>query len=280
MIKFIMNRNKYRYKSKILFIFTSIFKKKGDMKTMITIHAKKDKINVPGDALLVFIDETGNEYLKDKEYPIFGLGGCAVICKDYNKLIREPWSIMKDRFFNGREKILHAKDLFHPTECQINTIAELFKNNIFSRVAAVLSTKTINNTEYDIYNIIARCLYNRIIDIAKWTCFKSVVIMVEDSQRCNALAKKYFPAYGFQEYNKEINKDTKMPSNYYFVKKDLVEPGAEVADFIIHTAGAQMRNRINNKIKSRKDYKIIFEDINEKYSSCMLIDKISKKSTP
>lgn len=134
---------------------------------MINVYTIKGKIDVTGDTLLVFIDETGNEYLKDKKYPIFGLGGCAAICKNYNKLIREPWSIMKDCFFNGREKPLHDKELFHPTECQINAIAEFFKNNMFSRVAAVLSTKTINNTEYDIYNLIARCLYNRIIDIAK-----------------------------------------------------------------------------------------------------------------
>jgi len=165
---------------------------------MINIHTKKGEINVPGSALLVFIDETGNEYLKDKKYPIFGLGGCAVLCKDYNELIRKPWSTMKDHFFNGRENILHAKELFHPTESQINAMVELFKNNMFSRVAAVLSIKTINNTEYSIYNIIARSLYDRINDIAKWTCFKSVVLMVEDSQRCNALAEKYFPAYGFQ----------------------------------------------------------------------------------
>ncbi|GAG26739.1 unnamed protein product, partial [marine sediment metagenome] len=57
---------------------------------MIILDTKKEgKVQIEGNSLLVFIDETGNEYLKDKKYPIFGLGGCAVICKDYNNLIRK-----------------------------------------------------------------------------------------------------------------------------------------------------------------------------------------------
>jgi len=60
------------------------------------------------------------------------------------------------------------------------------------------------------------------------------------------------------------------------VKKNLVEPGLEVADFIIHTAGAQLRNRVNNKKNIRKDFKVIFENMTEKYSSYIFIDKISK----
>ena len=71
---------------------------------MIIIDTKKGKVQIEGNSLLVFIDETGNEYLKDKEYPIFGLGGCAVICKEYNNSIRAPWYNMKDTFINVTSK--------------------------------------------------------------------------------------------------------------------------------------------------------------------------------
>lgn len=191
---------------------------------MIIINTKKGKIQIEGNSLLVFIDETGNEYLKDKEYPIFGLGGCAVICKEYNNSIRITWNKMKDTFFNGKENKLHAKDFFQPKKIQINAISDFFKKNKFARVAAVMSNKTINETEYNIYNIVTRVLYKRVLDVANWTCFNRVIFILEDSERCNSLAKKFFPSYKFEEYDNKLNKKIEIPSKYFFVVKKRLSP--------------------------------------------------------
>ena len=242
---------------------------------MIILDTKKGKVQIEGNSLLVFIDETGNEYLKDKEYPIFGLGGCAVICKEYNNSIRMPWYNMKDAFFDRKENKLHAKDLFQPKKIQINALSDFFKKNKFARIAAVMSNKTINNTEYDVYNLIARDLYERILDVAKWTCFNRVIFIIEDSERCNSLAQRFFPSYKFEEYNDKLNKKIEIPSEYFFCDKERVEPGMEVADFIIHTAGAQLRDRISKKNLNRKDFEVVFKGIDKKLSSCMLIDKVN-----
>ena len=51
----------------------------------------------------------------------------------------------------------------------------------------------------------------------------------------------------------------------------------EVADFIIHTAGAQLRDRISKKNLNRKDFEVVFNEIDKKLSSCIFIDKIIKK---
>lgn len=245
---------------------------------MIILDTKKEgKVQIEGNSLLVFIDETGNEYLKDKEYPIFGLGGCAVICKEYNNSIRKTWNKMKDIFFDGKENKLHAKDLFQPKKIQINAISDFFKKNKFARVAAVMSNKTINNTEYDIYNLITSALYKRVLEVAKWTCFNRVIFILEDSERCNSLAKKFFPSYKFEEYDDKLNKKIEISSEYFFCSKERIEPGMEVADFVIHTAGAQLRDRISKKNLNRKDFEVVFNGIDEKLSSYMLIEKIVKK---
>lgn len=244
---------------------------------MIILETKENKVQIEGNSLLVFIDETGNEYLKDKEYPIFGLGGCAVICKEYNNSIRTPWHNMKDAFFDGKENKLHAKDFFQPKKTQINAMSEFFKKNKFARVAAVMSNKTINNTEYDIYNLVTSALYKRVLDVANWTCFNRVIFILEDSERCNSLAKKFFPSYKFEEYDNKLNKKIEISSKYFFCNKEKVEPGLEVADFIIHTAGAQLRDRISKKNLNRKDFEVVFNEIDKKLSSCIFIDKITKK---
>ncbi len=41
------------------------------------------------DALLIWIDETGNEDLSDKNYPLFGLGGCVVEARHYLKAVSQ-----------------------------------------------------------------------------------------------------------------------------------------------------------------------------------------------
>ena len=48
-------------------------------------------INVSPNSALVFLDETGDEQLKDPKYPIFGLGGCCILAKNYFNLIDRPW---------------------------------------------------------------------------------------------------------------------------------------------------------------------------------------------
>lgn len=51
----------------------------------------------------------------------------------------------------------------------------------------------------------------------------------------------------------------------------------EVADFIMHTAGTQLRDRISKKNLKRKDFEVVFNGIDKKLSSCMFIEKITKK---
>jgi hypothetical protein len=51
-------------------------------------------------------------------------------------------------------------------------------------------------------------------------------------------------------------------------------PALEVADFIIHTAGAQTRSRIFDSDKVRKDFEIIFRNVDKRLVSFMEITKV------
>ena len=64
---------------------------------------KNDPIlNVRPDCLMFFVDETGHESFADPDYPVFGLGGCAVLAGNIDHLLRAPWRAMKDHHFGGR----------------------------------------------------------------------------------------------------------------------------------------------------------------------------------
>jgi uncharacterized protein DUF3800 len=43
------------------------------------------RLQVGPNCLLFFIDETGHETFADKNYPVFGLGGCAINSCVYQK---------------------------------------------------------------------------------------------------------------------------------------------------------------------------------------------------
>jgi hypothetical protein len=239
----------------------------------IEIKTKEGKIfSLEPSCLMVFIDETGNDALSDKRYPIFGLGGCAVLVSDYEKLISIPWNNLKNDYFKGADKPLHASELKSPTPEQLQALNDFFKNNGFARVAGIVCKNTIIDNNIGIYEIAARFLLERITDIRMGE-ITSVALIIEESSRDYKLTKKYFAKYKIKTEKGE------MPTHYFLLGKSLNLPGLEVADFIIHTAGAQVRNRfINKSEKGRKDFEIIFKNVDKKLTGFGAINSAKKSS--
>lgn len=49
------------------------------------------RLQVGPNCLLFFIDETGHETFADKNYPVFGLGGCAInlLCRSNDRGLKK-----------------------------------------------------------------------------------------------------------------------------------------------------------------------------------------------
>ena len=235
------------------------------------IETKEGKnFSLEPSCLMVFIDETGNDALSDKEYPIFGLGGCAVLASDYEKLISIPWDNLKNNYFNGADKPLHASELNSPSPEQLQALNDFFKNNGFARVAGIVCKNTELDNSIGIYEIAALFLLQRITKIRMGN-ITSVALIIEESSRDHKLVKQYFTKHKIKTENGEI------PNHYFLLGKSLNLSGLEVADFIIHTAGAQVRNRFIHKIeKDRKDFEVIFNNVDEKLTSFGAISSAKK----
>jgi hypothetical protein len=50
-------------------------------------HKVAARLQVGSNCLLFFIDETGHETFADKNYPVFGLGGCAIRLTAHRRLL-------------------------------------------------------------------------------------------------------------------------------------------------------------------------------------------------
>jgi len=55
----------------------------------------------------------------------------------------------------------------------------------------------------------------------------------------------------------------------------LREPGLEVADFVLHVAGSQTRDRLNGRTNWRKDFDSVFHNIDPNLVSAIEIDEVN-----
>ncbi|MFC1623301.1 DUF3800 domain-containing protein [Patescibacteria group bacterium] len=223
--------------------------------------------------LIVFIDETGGECLSDPNYPIFGMGGCMIPASLYVTNIINPWLFLKNKEFEGSGKSLHATDLQKPSPSQIKILNKFFSSCTFGRFSVVVSDKTVLGAEVDLYNLIAASLFQRIEDIAKNTDFEDMIMIFEESERTRGINANFFNRYKFIKNEKDV------PIKKFNMLKSEIEPGLEVADFIIHTAGTSVRDRLSGKRtreKERKDFEKVFKNVDNRLSSFLEITRVER----
>jgi hypothetical protein len=63
--------------------------------------------------LAVFVDDTGHERLVEG-HPVYGLGGCAAMAHDLERIIRHPWHEVRRKVRGSPDLPLHAAALGHP----------------------------------------------------------------------------------------------------------------------------------------------------------------------
>jgi hypothetical protein len=135
--------------------------------------------------LAVFVDDTGHEALVEG-HPVYGLGGCAVMGPDLNRLVREPWRQVREHVTGSPDMPLHANTFAgYATEANIQRVAEFFRSQRFARLGAIVSFKTTLPDGLTPVTVIAKVLQLRIADIARWTRFKSIAVIFESSQRAD-----------------------------------------------------------------------------------------------
>lgn len=226
------------------------------------------------DALLIWLDETGNESLSDDNYPFFGLGGCLVVARHYDEVVRKPWMKMRTKQFDGAAS-LHASGLRDPTPSQLSALSRFFLNGRFGRVASILSGRSYLATELASYQSCAFALSKRIDAVARLFRFSEVALLVEASSRGDSLARRYLGAISVSRVN-SAGKRAELPMQYFFVPKDLNEPGLEVADFVMHAAGGEARARERSgKVMMRRDFQAVFDPVQSTLASFLYVQSVA-----
>ena len=223
--------------------------------------------------LLFYVDETGHEDFKDHEYPVFGLGGCAQVAGLCHRHIDVPWSNIKDGLFpEFKGRTMHASELRSPSQSQVNALADFFREGLFSRLAVVTRCDVTKPNNYTTIDAIAIAFLNNAAKIAAQHLFDSLGFIFESSERTEAAIRKAFSRFGLR---REDGRPLKI--DYLFLPKSAQDPGLEVADFIMHAAGGQIRKDREDRKGFRKDFEAVFRSVPRKMVEFLELTRIEEK---
>jgi hypothetical protein len=220
--------------------------------------------------LAVFVDETGHEALV-KGHPVYGLGGCAAMSRDLERVIRQPWREIRRRVTGSPDTPLHANkfpSIANPGD--VMAVAEFFRVQRFSRFGAIVTQGTKFADELNLMQTTKEALQNRINEIVGRTLCKEVKVIFESSDRANKAI-----AEAFQDF--EIYRGSKrIPSVCYYMPKSAAEPALEVADFVVHAVGRQARHNLKQRGSFVPDFCAIFHSVDHSLTSFSEIVSVTK----
>jgi hypothetical protein len=206
----------------------------------------------PDSYLLVAIDETGHEQ-PSSHHPAFGLGGCAFPIAMYTPWVRDPWRELKAAHFGGPDVPLHAVDL-PPTEQQAEALGTFFRQGRFGRIGALTSVATSSEVPIPDYPLVAGFVVDRIGRLVEHFNCNGAVLVHEESARTDSLAATHFDFPWITGPG-----STQLPFVKFRMPKSANEPFLEVADFIMHAAGGQVRASLAGRAwGDRKDFQAVF----------------------
>jgi hypothetical protein len=225
--------------------------------------------------LVFFVDDTGHETFADPKYPVFGLGGCAMMASHLDIELRAPWRAMKAESFGGPDVPLHASKLREARPSQIAAIAEFFQKGRFQRFASVVHNTATLPAGIEPLQVLAGSLIERFKELAmRWAPRPQQVCFVhEASQRGDALLERYIGKLTVKAGGREI------PVRQGLMEKRLGDPALEVADFVINAAGGQAHHWSRRRSGFRRDFQAVFH-VPGFLTSFLCIDAVEVQQRP
>jgi hypothetical protein len=204
----------------------------------------------PGaDDLLVFVDDTGHETFAGNQ-GFYGLGSCVVLGAGYAHL-KERWRAVRKAINGDPDLPLHSSE-FERKAGNFAVLSEFFRDPSFVRIAATTTKAVSLPPGMEPCVPVMGQLQKEIAFVAAALPCKSVLIIVESSQRTDAIVQASFSQLT------PIDGASPLPVVKSLMQKSSNEPGLEVADFIVSAASSQVQRRLRGQSGQAPDFNDVF----------------------
>jgi hypothetical protein len=184
---------------------------------------------------MFFVDETGHENFDDRNFPVFGMGGCALLQAAIDPVLREPWREMKARHFGCPDADLHALKKF--TQEQVNAMGHFFRTQAFGRFAVTMTRDTELPAGRKPIELMPGLLRRRWKALTP--CFEPLPVEIAFIHEASERADNFLETY----FGKTVAEIDGAPVKAHHGIMPKGDEALEVAHFIVHAAGAQRTHR-------------------------------------
>ena len=197
------------------------------------------------NTLVLYVDDSGDESIGDRNYPVFAFGGVACV-SDYMTNIGDAWKAMKSSVFPQVKTALHAKE--HMKETRLkgvrrDSVLSALSNPGLARFGIVFTDKTQVSQDQILLSATA-ILARRFDEIANgiaarglWRPGGDVLIIFEASRRLENAIEGHLGQLSYDFDGR------KYPIDKAFMPKFAADPFLEMADFVAYTIGRNVRHQ-------------------------------------
>ena len=182
-----------------------------------------------------------------------------MMAADYDRLCKPEWRRMKKRLLGDSEIPLHANELTAKDKDKIEAVSSFFREQSFTRLAAIAHKSSTLEGSWSVPKNLVMALITLFRSALCKYPFTGMVVIYEDTDRlrleiCQELGSLLVEVqeWGFNHT---------VPYEFYLMPKRAVEPGLEIADFIMHAAGGRVREQNNGRIADRRDFDVVFKSV-------------------
>jgi hypothetical protein len=162
-----------------------------------------------------------------------------------------------------------------PSRGQITALSDFFRSGPFFRLASVVKRSTkLGTDEWTHYQVAGAMLMQLFANVLRQVPATSVSVVFEASQRGDRLAQEFFPLVNITKNGQHL------PAQWGSIAKAKMEPGLEVADYVMHAAGGQVTARESGKANWRKDFACVFQEVDDSLSHFAEISKFDLQRNP
>lgn len=225
------------------------------------------ELSLSARTLAFFLDETGHERFADSGHPVFGMGGCAVLGSGLDAVVISPWRSVRKAVRGDADLPLHASEFSRTaTPVHIQAVSHFFATQPLARLALVMPREASLRADLTPDYVALFSLMRRIENIAKWQPFSDIALIFEQGSRIDREIEKLLSYFSVTADGHAV------PVRGYFLPKKSMHPALEVADFIMHAVGQQVRHRARGRPGFLRNFQAVFHGIDRRLTSFVEVE--------